>query len=78
MANANMKKLQIHIGCARWHPCDGIFRFLSGTGIDREHDTGTANQNKINTIPYERLGRRDAEDSDGNGLTDTVKFIGPI
>ena len=61
-----------HIGFAWWRHCDGVFRFLSGTGIDREYDTGTANNNKINTIPYEPR-QRDAEDSDGNGVTDTVK-----
>jgi hypothetical protein len=60
------------MGIAQCLRCGGVFRFLS-TGIDWEHDTGTANNNKINTIPYERLRRGDAEDSDGNGVTDTVR-----
>jgi hypothetical protein len=51
----------------------GVFRFLSGTEIDRDYDTASSDNNKINTIPYERSKRRDAEDSDGNGVTDTVK-----
>jgi len=44
---------------------------LSATGIDREYDAGSANNNKINIIPYDP--RRDAEDSDGNAVTDAVK-----
>jgi hypothetical protein len=46
---------------------------LSATGIDREYDAGTANNNKINTIPYEPR-RRDAEDSDSNSVTNAVKL----
>jgi len=46
---------------------------LSATGIDRDYDTasGNNNENKINPGPYEP--RLNAEDSDGKGLTDTVK-----
>ena len=69
-------KSQIHIGSGQWHRRDGVFRFLSGTGIDcdYDYDTGdTANKNKINTIPYEP--RRDAEDSDGDTVTDAIKSL---
>jgi len=46
---------------------------LSATGIDRDYDTasGNNNENKINPGPYEP--RLNAEDSDGKGLTDTVR-----
>jgi hypothetical protein len=59
---------------ARWLPCDGVFRFLSGTEIDHDYERASSNNNKVNPVPYERPTRNcDAEDSDGNGVTDTVK-----
>jgi hypothetical protein len=62
-------KQQIQIDFAQCHRCDGVFRFLSGTGID--HDPDTANSNNINTTSYDP--RRGAEDSAGNTVTDAVK-----
>jgi hypothetical protein len=60
------------MGIARCLRFDGVFRFLSGTWIDHDYDTASSsNNNNINTTPYEP--RRGAEDSDGNGVTDTVK-----
>jgi len=46
---------------------------LSATGIDRDYDTARTNnnKNKVNTDAYEP--RDDAEDQDGNGVSDTVK-----
>jgi hypothetical protein len=62
------------MGIARWLRCDGVFRFLSAARIDRDYDTASPNNNKINTNAYERPTRnRDAEDSDGNGVTDTIR-----
>jgi len=49
---------------------------LSATGIDRDYDTASSNNNKVNPDAYERPTRdRDAEDSDGNGVTDTVRYL---
>jgi len=59
------------MGIARCLRCDGVFRFLSGTSIDHDYDTASSNNDNINTTPYEP--RRGAEDSDGNGVPDTVK-----
>ena len=58
----------MHIGFARWHDCGGVFRVLSGTGID--HDYDTADSNNIDTTPYEP--RRGAEGS-AVAVTDAVK-----
>src|SRR6476660_1659381 len=59
------------MGIARELRCACVFRFLSATRIDHDYDTASSNNNKVNPGPYEP--RRDAEVSDGNGLTDTLK-----
>ena len=62
------------MGIARWLRCGGVFRFLSATELDHDYDTASSNNNKVNPDAFERPARnRDAEDSDGNGITDTLK-----
>jgi hypothetical protein len=49
---------------------------LSARRIDHDYDTASGNNNKVNPDAFERPARnRDAEDSDGNGVTNAVKNL---